>query len=659
MNVPTLIGPLDILKYYIPGMSPESTESETAGDGIDDVDELNQDLIAASAAKFTKSNKAKTGHHWTKTMFINGWPEEPQDGFLHGAVNTPNYPSDITFHINPRDSRNAIEEMKEKVRDLDKKAELESDFLAAQERSREYQEANQMLQVLQESNTDLFEVSGYITARAETEETLDETVRDIQNKYESAPALLDLITTMFTQDKGLQSVSPVGVDVLGEQKEQRVQKMMGGAVASTLMWTSPTINEENGVEFGLQAHNGTPVIVDRFNRSNGYNQFTVGKIGSGKSFSTKLNLLRTYAQRDDVVIFIVDPLQGFEHIVRRFDGSHIVVGGNKAFNPMEIRPPSDDVPDDILEQTDALGQKIEGVLAFLSSYFNSRGHELGGRREILSAAIREAYTQKGITKDPKTHGKESPTLQDVIKILKQMAENPEKVAISESSIEVERIEQGAAELMEGMRPFARGRPMSHLGRHTEVDLDDDIVYFDLRQQEATGSPGLMMQLLFESVYQRAKETDKKVIFAIDEAHMILKDADSLDFLEQAVRHSRHYNLSINFITQTVDEFFEREKARTIAAQTAIKLLHRVEDLSEDSAKVLGLSNLERQYVKNAKTGKDSNYSEALLGVGSYGNIPLQVHALDAEAMIIDHEGYLEEEAPLLDEEEVEDAESLE
>jgi DNA helicase HerA-like ATPase len=61
-------------------------------------------------------------------------------------------------------------------------------------------------------------------------------------------------------------------------------------------------------------------------------------------------------------------------------------------------------------------------------------------------------------------------------------------------------------------------------------------------------------VLFNSVYERVKQTEKKVVFTIDEAHYLMNDASSLDFLETAVRHSRHFDLSLEFVTQTGGEF---------------------------------------------------------------------------------------------------------
>jgi len=72
-----------------------------------------------------------------------------------------------------------------------------------------------------------------------------------------------------------------------------------------------------------------------------------------------------------------------------------------------------------------------------------------------------------------------------------------------------------------------------------------------------------MQLLISLVYERAKETDKEVVFVIDEARYIMQDAASLAFLETVFRHHRHHDLSIRLITQTVDEFFEHAESEAI------------------------------------------------------------------------------------------------
>ncbi|TQR22246.1 hypothetical protein C9J85_08005 [Haloferax sp. wsp5] len=66
-----------------------------------------------------------------------------------------------------------------------------------------------------------------------------------------------------------------------------------------------------------------------------------------------------------------------------------------------------------------------------------------------------------------------------------------------------------------------------------------------RQSQLAGNTALTMQLLISLVYERAKETDKEVVFVIDEARYIMQDAASLAFLETVFRHHRHAELTFD------------------------------------------------------------------------------------------------------------------
>jgi hypothetical protein len=145
----------------------------------------------------------------------------------------------------------------------------------------------------------------------------------------------------------------------------------------------------------------------------------------------------------------------------------------------------------------------------------------------------------------------------------------------------------------------------------------------------------MMQVLFNAVYERAKGTDKRVVFVIDEAHYLMNDATSLEFLETAVRHSRHYDLSLQFITQTGGEFALTPEARTIASLCSMTLIHRVQEDAEKLAEWFGLSEREVNWVQTAKAGNDEDgYSEALLGIDEEGWFPLRIRASGFEADVI-------------------------
>jgi hypothetical protein len=191
-----------------------------------------------------------------------------------------------------------------------------------------------------------------------------------------------------------------------------------------------------------------------------------------------------------------------------------------------------------------------------------------------------------------------------------------------------------------LAPFQEGGEYEHLGRPTEIELGGaDVVYLDMQQLEGGQKTGVMMQLLLHAVYERAKQTDKRAIFAIDEAHYLMQTGANLEFLERAVRHARHYDLSLQFITQTVDEFFSddhAQAAKTIADNCSLKIFHQVSGLStEDAAEWLDLSPPEARFVRTARPGsEDHGYSQALVEVGDVGRFPVNVQALPQEAALI-------------------------
>ena len=618
------------------GGGGNSDEERTNGNVTDDVEEMHKSLVAPSEAVFER-NAAKLGTRWSKSMWAEGYPDQPVNGFLERLFTEPGVETDVSIHVEPRDTLRAQEELKDRVGTLEAEYERKRERRDVDARGvqKDLEDAEEMYDVVRNTPTEVFDVSTYVTVREDTRDALESAASNVRAGLRRAPANIRPVTASRRQDLAARSTSPVAKDHLNKKAA-----MMGGAVGATFPFSSSSLIEAEGVEYGVHAFNGSPVIVDRFGRETGYNALVIGNIGSGKSFSTKLNLTRTLAQDEDAIVVMLDPLKGFVGVNRALGGERVVVGGNVGLNPLEIR----ETPDEVLEETggelDPFGAKLKDVMSFFESFFESRGNPLGERRGTLETAVKEAYNEKGIYRDPDTHGNESPLVTDVIDVLRSMAEEPEEYTVSESDEERSKIETNASELLIGMEPFTEGGEFENLSSETEIDITGSkVVYLDLQQQETRGGTGLMMQLLFNAVYERAKEeTDKRVIFAIDEARYIMKDSTNLSFLEQAVRHSRHYDLSIQFITQTIDEFFAQEESEAIADNCSLKLLHRIEGMDEELADELDLTPRQKDYVATAMAGDDeAGYSEALLGVADEGWFPIHVRANDFEKRVVDYD----------------------
>ena len=224
-----------------------------------------------------------------------------------------------------------------------------------------------------------------------------------------------------------------------------------------------------------------------------------------------------------------------------------------------------------------------------------------------------------------------------VDVLEELVDAPDSFTLR-TEAEAEKLHADATWLIDQLRPFAPDGQFAHLGRHSEVDFAaEDLIYLDLAQQEGRvgGRTSLVMQLLISLVYERAKQTDREVVFVIDEARYVLRDAENLAFLETIFRLHRHHDLSIQLVTQTVDEFFERSEAEMVLDQCAIKQFHRLDGMDDHWATEFGLNDAQKRFVQEAVPGNEElGYAEALVGVdGEWRGI--EVRALEAEKKVIE------------------------
>ncbi|MFD1588053.1 VirB4 family type IV secretion system protein [Halorientalis brevis] len=642
----------------------DTTEPEAVvddGSDTDDVDEptviddVSERQLSAIAPRHIIEDDEHYEHlriedDYVRSYFIDGWPEHIRDGAFEDVFTQPGLDYDVSIHVDPLDTTDALADLKDKIRDLESEYELlldDGQTIEARDMERKLHDYREMRDTIRDTDAELVDVSMYVTVAAPTEDLLDRASDDLEDMLEKA-GMTPILKTK-DQERTLRSNTPIAKDEVGKK-----HSMMGGAVGAMMPFSSGTLMQDEGIPIGEHAANSSPIIYDRFTHDRGYNMLTIGNIGAGKSFSTKLHLLRRHLYDPDTIIVMLDPLQGFAGLCSALGGQPVTVGGDFGLNPLEIREPPEHVKED--PQVDPGKAKMKDLKAFFESFFEMRGEELGERWTTLQRALRIAYREQNIIlDDPDTHGNPNPTIREhVVPVLLEMVTDVEEHTIIKDIVDDdERVQEildaaeevtdeereRAAQLLLAMEPFLEGGALSNLGRKSEFDIEDeDVVYLDLQQQESRGGLGLMMNLLFSAVYERAKQSDKKIIFAIDEARYIMRDKAALQFLEQAVRHSRHYDLSIQFITQTVGEFFQHEEARAIAEQCDHKLFFHIEGLDDDLREKVDMNEREAKFVRNATPGdEERGYSEAAFGVADKGWYPVHVRASDIEAAVVDLE----------------------
>lgn len=628
-------------------------ETMVATDPVDerrtteDMAELQRSLIASSGVRF-EHDYIDLGDQWARGMFVDQWPDVARNGFLQPLFSDSGRQVDITTHVSYRDQDGVEAELEHKLGDLESDRDRQNEKRSAiRGKLTDITSEVQQIYNAHVDGVPAVDTSMYLTVRGDTKEQVREDSQQLRKTMAKNPTNLKLVTARGPQKQTFQSASPIGKDFMGKSR-----MMMSKAVASMFFFSNTTFIEESGTLLGYHAMNGEPIISDRYARETGYNWLVIGDIGSGKSFFSKLTLERQLLNDDDCILVMMDPLEGFAGVNEALGGKRVIVGGDEGVNPLELNP----TPKDILRRTQGLdpyANKLEDVDSFFSNYFALRGASdlFAEHRDVYDTIKQETYKQAGITRVPYTHKRQSPTIcplpddperANMFDVAIDVIENPENYADTVS--EEEHIVEGATWFKRQLEPFRPGGKYANLGGETDIDVTaHDILYLDLQQMEGRESVGLMIQQMTSAVYERAKTSDNKIIFAIDESRYLTRNAENLSFLEQAVRHSRHYDLSIQFITQTIDEFFERAESKAIAENCSMKTLFQTEGLNESWARKLDMNERELDFASKATPGNEKEgYSECLFGISDERGggektewYPMHVQASDSEAAVVD------------------------
>lgn len=583
-------------------------------------------------------NAVRAGRDWTRTFWVAEFPDLPVDGLFETLYATgETRRTDISIHLTPRDTAATLDALKNQMEGL----EADFEYLAERHRAgargikKDLNDHRDLYDVLRNTSMKAFDVSMYLTARGAQRNDLNAT--GVRTAARQSPANLTPITPRWAQLDALVSGSPMAVDQLNERLDATTP-MLAGAVGAMFPFVAGA-TAEHGIEYGTYALNESPLVLDRFQRETGYCMLTIGQLGAGKSFATKLQLTRRAMFDRDAMLVMLDPLGGFAGVADALGAERLTVGGRQQINPLELRATPQSVLDEVPD-LDPWGEQISWVMEFFETFFAEvAGNPLAERTQTLRRAVQQAYTHRGITREPATHGRDSPTIPDVIEVLENIADSPETFEYG-TDAEHDQLVRHAGSLLADLRPsFHEGGDLANLAAPTDLDLDAKIMYLDLAQTEGShggADTSLTMQVLFNTVYERAKQTDKRVVFVIDEAHYLFDDSASVEFLETAVRHSRHHDLSVQFVTQTGGEFSLTPETRTIANLCSMVQIHRVREEADKLAEWFGLNERETEWVRSAKAGNTvDGYSEALLCVDELGRFPIRVRASEFEAEVID------------------------
>jgi len=245
--------------------------AETLARGLVDI----KDLIAPPALE-VDFDHLKIGNIYFRTLFVSGYPRFVGANWLAPLINFEHTLNMAMFYY-PVGSKGVLEDLRRKI------AEMEATIATDVERGRvvdpSVQAALEDAKALQEQLVKgverFFQFSLYITIQAASLQELDNTTRRVEATLGSLMILSKHATLQM--ESAFQSTIPTCLDKL-----LITRNMDTTSLATTFPFTSSELTANEGILYGINEHNGSLVIFDRFTLENA-NSVLFAKAGAGKS----------------------------------------------------------------------------------------------------------------------------------------------------------------------------------------------------------------------------------------------------------------------------------------------------------------------------------------------------------------------------------------
>lgn len=484
-----------------------------------------------------------------------------------------------------------------------------------------YNDAKYIRKEIQVNNEDIYFLYIYIILYSENKKELEYYLNKIEGITQSKG--LQTRRANFRQEELYLSCLPF-MENKKEIKNAAKRNILTSGLLATYPFISSNIFDQNGIFIGTNIYNNSLIFIDRYNteKYKNANMCIFGTSGSGKSFYTKLLILRYKLL--GIKQYIIDPDREYHNLCKELKGTLIKIGpaSDTFVNILEIRKES--IEDG---ETGYLAIKISKLIGFFNLIFGELDEE---ERAILEEKLIETYNKKGINFDD-----ESLYKIDNSKIIKKVFKGPRDMPILEDLFNVFEEDIKTKKFANKLIPFVKGS-MKFFNNYTNVELENDLIIADVYD---LGEDNLKygMYLFTDIFWDKIKENreDKKAIY-LDEIWRLIgvtSNKDVASFIYKIFKTIRKFGGSSVAITQDISDIFSLEDGvygKSILNNSSIKTFFSLE---EDNIKILSkfsnLSEKEKIEIKSLKRG------ENLMFVGDE-HILTKVECSDLEKEIIEN-----------------------
>ena len=466
----------------------------------------------------------RVGDHLVRSLHLNRWPRALAPGFLQGLM-AAGVPMDLALHLGPIPAEQAARTLEwQQVRfESAQSLSLRRGRTMSPEAAIALEDVTRLRDDVQRGRERLFHASLSITLHAQDEAALKEMTERVRAHFAATLGRID--TLPFRQRGGLLSTLPIALNAVAEWRT-----LDTSSVALLFPFCPPDLDTRSGTLYGIDLRACSPVVYDPWDGTHlNANTAVLARSGSGKSFATKLGVLRGLAR--GVTAYVIDPEGEYADMARAAGGRVLSPGvPGQGLNPFVIDRAD---AEELLLRVGSLRRLIEVMV----------GERLSAeRRAILDHALAGYYAEP----------RERTGFRDFYAYL----------------------QDGESEdLARLLRPFATGSL-----RHLLSDEGDDLLanealvtVFDLRLLEPELRPAAAM-VCTETVWAAAARNPKPRLLVVDEVWSIMQHPEGAAFMVSMAKRARKHRLGLQFITQDVQDLLSEDSSRAITGHSGRALL---------------------------------------------------------------------------------------
>lgn len=548
-----------------------------------------KDLIAPSSMEVS-STKLRIGDVWVRSFYVYSYPRFLDTNWLAPLINF-DVTMDISMFVYPYESAAIMKKLRKKVAQFRSSIRMDRERGVVEDPALEtaLEDAEALRRDLQRGTERFFQFCLYFTIYSEDEKKLDRLSKQLESLL--GGKLILTKRADMQMDHAFTSGLPLALDEL-----EMMNNMNTGPLSTTFPFTSSELTSNKGILYGLNRHNDSLIIFDRFELENA-NSVVFAKSGAGKSYAVKLEVLRSLMMGTDVLV--IDPENEYKNLCQTVGGSYINVSlsSDQRINPFDLPLP---VADQIEKAGDRLREHIINMTGLVKLMLGRITDEESG---LLDQALLQTYQSKGITMDTLDPEKMTPpVMEDLVQILEGT--------------------KGGENMGHRLRKFVEGTFSGIFNKPTNVNLSSGMIVFSIRDLEDELRP-LASYVILNFIWNKVRSQLKRRLLIIDEAWIMMQHEDSAKFLYGLAKRARKYYLGVTTITQDVEDFVASPYGKPIITNSSIQLLLKQSPAAiEYLQKIFNLTDGEKYLLLNSGVGQGlffaGNKHVAIQVIASYG-----------------------------------------